>query len=41
MTIKSALTALVALLRTPEPLKLQVANAAAMLYKKDFFQYRE
>ena len=40
MTILSALSALVALLLKPEPFKLQDANAAAILYKKNFHEYR-
>ena len=40
MTILTALTALVDLLLKPEPLKLQVMNAAALMYRKDFYEYR-
>ena len=40
-TIQTALTSLVDLLLKPMPFHLQDTNAAAMMFKKDFFQYRD
>ena len=40
MTILTALTSLVALLINPEPFDLQDVNAVAIMFRKDFFQYR-
>ena len=40
MTILTALIALVALLLRPEPFKLQVTNDAALMYTKEFYEYR-
>ena len=40
MTILTALTALVDLLLIPEPFYTQEANAAALMYRKDFYEYR-